>query len=178
VVESQARRRRQAGKYSPVRHHGFAGEVARGEGRGTRARDDANAARKKTEAAYAAARKATADAKAAFTAANKKAKAQEAIDAAWTVNYAGTLVHEEGHRRICYFYADKLTDMLNHLRAWGYAPTKERAEELGFDRFRVAYRKEVTKILAQDIAMQAAYDAPDGSDHGQKQEKWNWSRLK
>jgi hypothetical protein len=140
--------------------------------------DDANAARKKTEAAYEAARKATTAADAAFEAADKKATAQEDIEKDWAKSYAGVLVHEQGHRRICYFYADKLTDMLNHLRAWGYAPTKERAAVLGSKQFLKAWNREVDKIRKQDIAMQQAYDAPDGSDHGQKQEQWDWSRLK
>jgi hypothetical protein len=106
------------------------------------------------------------------------AEQQADLEEGWTQVYNGTKIHEEGHRRICYFYADKLTEMLKKLRTWGYAPTVERAKSLGALKFEKERNERVLAILEADRAMQRLYDSKDGTDHGINQEKWNWDILK
>jgi len=41
-------------------------------------------------------------------------------------------------------------------------------------RFVDAWRRWVSTIQKEDEAMQTSYDAPTGTDHGQKQDNWDW----
>ena len=106
------------------------------------------------------------------------AEQQADLEEGWTQVYNGTKIHELGHRRICYFYADKLTEMLKKLRTWGYAPEVARAKSLGQLKFLEERNKRVLAIQDADRAMQELYDSKDGTDHGITQENWNWDRLK
>jgi len=109
--------------------------------------------------------------------AEDKAAEADALDASWKQVRDGTLLHENGHRRICYHYTDKLTDMLNHLRAWGYAPKEERAAELGKKKYQDEWVDRVGAIQKEAREMQALYDSPAGTNHGQNQGNWNWGQL-
>jgi len=109
--------------------------------------------------------------------AEDKAAEADALDASWKQVRDGTLLHENGHRRICYHYTDKLTDMLNHLRAWGYAPKEERARELGEIHYRKEWTIRVRAIQDEEDDKQALYDSPAGTNHGQNQGNWNWNQL-
>ncbi len=105
-------------------------------------------------------------------------KEQKVILQLWAKTYAETLLHEFGHRRIAYFYADKITAMMNGVRFFGYAPTEIRAQVLAKD----LYAKEKVMMFKETIAsceeFQVSYDSLAGSDHGKKQSQWDWGKLK
>jgi hypothetical protein len=130
------------------------------------------------EQTLAQASKALQDAIKAEQQAVELAEQQADLEEQWKHVYDGTLIHELGHRRICYFYADKLTEMLKKLRTWGYAPEVARAKSLGQLKFLEERNRRVLAIQDADRAMQELYDSKDGTDHGITQENWNWDRLK
>jgi hypothetical protein len=98
-----------------------------------------------------------------------------AVQLAWLEVYAGILAHEQGHRRICYHHTDKMTDTLNHLRAWGYALAEQRAAQLGGVHFQDAWTREWRDIRKADKNMQTKYDSD--TNHGGNQNNWDWNQL-
>ncbi len=145
----------------------------------------------KTEAqekqqAYADAQAATVAAQDAVDAAQKKlddAKADisdEHADllAKWEALYPGILEHEEGHRTIAYFYADKITEWMNTFRAWGWAVEEERARQLGAEHFEAVLTAYINNTLQEHEQFQKHYDSKQGTNHGFDQKDWDWSQLK
>ncbi len=139
--------------------------------------DAAKAAAAQAKADYDAAKAAADTAATAEAAALAEAERLEAIQTAWEQVYDGTLLHEQGHRKICHFYTDKMTEMLNALRVWGYAVQEATARALGKAHFKVIWNQEVAKISKEAEDKQKEYDSPGGSDHGRNQDNWNWNRL-
>lgn len=145
----------------------------------------AAAAAKEAQETYAAAQQATKEAEQAV--AEAEAALNEALDKLefeerdllekWQVIYAGTLEHELGHRRIAYFYLDKITDYLNTFRAWGWAPEEERAAALGQAHFHAVLNAYIKSTVDEHDAFQDTYDSPGGSNHGVDQDQWDWGRL-
>ena len=147
------------------------------------AAEAASAVAEAAKAAYENAKKATADAQ------KKVDEAQKALDEAmandenaerlafWQQWYDGTMVHELGHRRIAYFYADKITDWMNTFQAWGWSPEEKRAAQLGKEHFKVVLNAYIVKTLKEHEDFQVHYDSPQGSDHGEKQDEWDWGQL-
>ncbi len=100
----------------------------------------------------------------------KKIQELEALLDRYFDSIPGLVAHEFEHRAICYYFADKLTDMLNTLRAWGYAPDKDNAERLGKSHHRQVWREKVTTIQKEDIAMQKKFD--ELTHHNEFPERW------
>lgn len=91
----------------------------------------------------------------------------------WKQVRDGTLIHEEGHRRILHAHIDKMTTMLNKLRAWGYAPKEARAKviaEIEFTKFRDKHVKIIREIEREMQGEGAGYDGV--TKHGITQDKW------
>ena len=68
----------------------------------------------------------------------------------WAQVRAGTLIHEDGHRRILHAHIDKMTTMLNTLRVWGYAPKEARAKAIAEAKFKLV-RAEHIQIIYEKI---------------------------
>lgn len=92
--------------------------------------------------------------------------------AAWAGVRAGTLVHEEGHRRICHEATDALTEALNQVVARGWAPTEARARTLARIRFSKCWNDAVIGVQRAHRERQAAYEK--ATSHGQTQDQWAW----
>ena len=147
------------------------------------AAEAAKAAATEAKTAYENAQKATEEAQKAVDDAQKAlddaiAKGNAELLAFWQQWYNGTLVHEEGHRRIAYFYADKITEWMNTFQAWGWSPEEKRAAQLGKEHFKVVLNAYIAKTLKEHEDFQKHYDSPQGSDHGEKQDQWDWGQLK
>jgi hypothetical protein len=91
----------------------------------------------------------------------------------WVHIRAGTLIHENGHRRILHAHIDKMTTMLNKLRVWGYAPKEARAKviaEIEFKKFRDKHVKIISEMEREMQGEGAGYDGV--TKHGITQDKW------
>jgi Bacterial protein of unknown function (DUF922) len=95
---------------------------------------------------------------------------QKAINLAWEQSIPSLLVHEEGHRKICYLYVDELTKLANQFRAYGYAVTSARAKALAEIQFKVQSVERIQKIRNAEAAHQKSYD--DKTNHGLQQNLW------
>jgi len=95
----------------------------------------------------------------------------EDLETQWKNGTKGLIAHEEEHRAICYFYADKLTTMLNALRAWGYAQKLGRAQTIGRKRFAFVWKEKARAIQDENDAKQTLFDTL--TNHGEHPEDWN-----
>ena len=91
----------------------------------------------------------------------------------WITVRDGTLIHENGHRRILGAHIDKMTTMLNTLRVWGYALKEARAKSIAEIEFKKIRTQHVLTIRQMNLEMQGEGTGYDGvTKHGIEQDKW------
>ncbi len=111
----------------------------------------------------------------------KEIEKQKAINLAWDKWRADTLIHEEGHRQICYLYVEKMTKLANNFRAFGYAhPAGDspealaaalaRAKEIGEIHYIKRSLELINDIRRAENEHQDRYD--NKTNHGANQNLW------